>query len=125
MFTIGQFSRICRVPPKTLRYYDEIGLLKQAQINTSNQYRYYFVKQIFLVREIALYKEMGLSLEAIKNLISEYETEKGEQFLKLLASQKERIEGEILIIGLMKKPNKHLLIIFIQRLNFFRFFKFC
>lgn len=30
MYSIGMFSQICRVTPKTLRHYDEIGLLRPA-----------------------------------------------------------------------------------------------
>lgn len=33
MFTIGQFSKICRVTTKTLRHYDEIDLLKPVRVD--------------------------------------------------------------------------------------------
>ena len=33
MLSIGEFSRICKVSTKTLRYYDEIGLIKPSKIN--------------------------------------------------------------------------------------------
>ena len=41
MLRIGQFSKLARVSIKALRYYDRIGLLKPAMIDTSTSYRYY------------------------------------------------------------------------------------
>ena len=41
MYSIGMFSQICRVTPKTLRHYDEIGLLRPARIDRFTGYRYY------------------------------------------------------------------------------------
>ncbi len=41
MLTIGEFSSICRVSTKTLRYYAEIGLILPEEINPENGYRYY------------------------------------------------------------------------------------
>lgn len=41
MLSIGEFSKICQVSAKTLRYYDEIGLLRPEEINPENGYRYY------------------------------------------------------------------------------------
>ena len=40
MLSIGEFSKICQVSAKTLRYYDEIGLLRPEEINPENGYRY-------------------------------------------------------------------------------------
>ena len=46
MLSIGEFSKICQVSAKTLRYYDEIGLLRPEEINPENGYRYYRVEQL-------------------------------------------------------------------------------
>ena len=46
MLSIGEFSRICEVTPKTLRYYEEIGLLYPEEISLENGYRYYSIKQL-------------------------------------------------------------------------------
>ena len=46
MLPIGEFSKICSVTTKTLRYYDEIGLLKPIIVNEHNGYRFYDVKQL-------------------------------------------------------------------------------
>lgn len=41
MLTIGEFSNICKVSTKTLRYYAEIGLILPEEINSENGYQYY------------------------------------------------------------------------------------
>ncbi len=41
MLSIGEFSNICRVSTKTLRYYAEIGLLEPSEVNPDKGYRYY------------------------------------------------------------------------------------
>ena len=40
MLSIGEFSKICKVSTKTLRYYDEIGLINPSKINQENGYGY-------------------------------------------------------------------------------------
>ena len=46
MLTIGEFSNICKVSTKTLRYYAEIGLLEPSEVNPENGYRYYAIAQL-------------------------------------------------------------------------------
>ena len=45
-FTIGEISKLSRISLKTLRYYDEIGLLKPKYVNQENNYRYYSIEQL-------------------------------------------------------------------------------
>ncbi len=69
MLRIGQFSKLARVSIKTLRYYDRIGLLKPAMIDTSTLYRYYTENQLERVNLISAYKGAGLSNESILSLL--------------------------------------------------------
>ena len=46
MFKIGEFSKFSQVTVKTLRYYDQIGLLKPAEIDRFTGYRYYSASQL-------------------------------------------------------------------------------
>ena len=46
MLKIGEFSRLSQVTVKTLRYYDEIGLLKPSEIDRFTDYRYYSLDQL-------------------------------------------------------------------------------
>jgi len=65
MLSIGAFSKICKVTPNALRYYDEIGLIKPAAINRDNGYRYYDVSQLQTILLINKLKSYNLSLEDI------------------------------------------------------------
>ena len=64
MLTIGEFSRTCFVTKKTLRHYDDIGLLRPAHV-AENGYRYYTVDQFRTMRLISRLKSYGLSLPEI------------------------------------------------------------
>lgn len=71
MFKIGEFSRLSGTPAKTLRYYDEIGLLKPAQIDRFTGYRYYTADQLSRLHRILAFKDLGLSLDQIARLLDE------------------------------------------------------
>jgi DNA-binding transcriptional MerR regulator len=71
MLKIGEFSRLCQVTVKTLRYYDEIGLLKPSQTDKFTDYRYYTIDQLPRIHSIMALKELGLSLEEIARLLLE------------------------------------------------------
>lgn len=68
-FTIGEISKLFNLQIKTLRYYDERGLVKPAYINKENNYRYYSVEQFIVFDVIKNSKKMGMSLEEIKSMI--------------------------------------------------------
>lgn len=70
MFKIGDFSRLSRITVKTLRYYDEIGLLKPVKVDQFTGYRYYSADQLPRLNYIIALKNMGLSLEEVTTLIS-------------------------------------------------------
>lgn len=65
MYTIGQIAKMANLTVKTLRYYDEIGLLKPHHIG-ANHYRYYSSLELAKLRRILLFRSMGLSLEDIR-----------------------------------------------------------
>ena len=71
MLRIGDFSRLARVTIKALRYYDELGLLKPARIDSSTGYRYYSADQLPRLHRIIALKDMGLSLEEIARLLQD------------------------------------------------------
>lgn len=64
MLSIGEFSRICFVSKKTLRHYDEIGLLR-PEYTAENGYRYYTVLQLRTMQLITRLKRYGFSLPEI------------------------------------------------------------
>jgi DNA-binding transcriptional MerR regulator len=71
MFRIGDFSRLCRVPVSTLRYYADSGLLEPAQVDRFTGYRYYTLDQFPRLNRILAFKDLGLSLDQIKGLLDE------------------------------------------------------
>ena len=66
MYKIGELSRLCRIPVKTLRYYDNEGVLVPDEIDRFTGYRYYSVARIADCNRIVSLKELGFSLEEIK-----------------------------------------------------------
>ena len=68
-YTVQTLSKIAGISTRTLRYYDEIDLLKPARINSSG-YRIYGSKEVNRLQQILFYRELGVSLEAIKDIVS-------------------------------------------------------
>lgn len=69
MLSIGEFSNICKVSTKTLRYYAEVGLLLPNEINPENGYRYYAVEQLETMLFINRLKTYNFSLDEIKAIL--------------------------------------------------------
>jgi len=69
MFKIGEFSKLSQVTVKTLRYYDEIGLLKPAKVDRFTSYRYYSADQLPRLNRILALKDLGLSLAQVAQLL--------------------------------------------------------
>ncbi|MDP4093707.1 MAG: MerR family transcriptional regulator [Bacillota bacterium] len=63
--TVQKLGRLAGISTRTLRYYDEIGILKPARINSSG-YRIYGSKEVDRLQQILFYRELGLSLDDIK-----------------------------------------------------------
>jgi DNA-binding transcriptional MerR regulator len=59
MFTVKQLSDLAGVTPRTLRHYDEIGLLKPSSVG-DNGYRYYGEENLIQLQQILFYRELGL-----------------------------------------------------------------
>ncbi|MDH6371901.1 DNA-binding transcriptional MerR regulator/effector-binding domain-containing protein [Paenibacillus sp. PastF-3] len=89
LLSIGEFSRICEVSTKTLRYYDEIGLIHPDEINPENGYRYYSIKQLSKMLFINRLKSYQFSLEEIKAIL-EWEQDQFEEKLSAVLHLKKR-----------------------------------
>ncbi|MFD2370975.1 MerR family transcriptional regulator [Brevibacillus sp. GCM10020057] len=68
-YTVQKLGLLAGVSTRTLRYYDEIGILKPARINSSG-YRIYGQPEVDRLQQILFYRELGVSLEEIKEIIS-------------------------------------------------------
>jgi len=69
-YTVNKLSQLAGVSTRTLRYYDEIGLLQPMRINSSG-YRIYGKNEVNKLQEILFYRELGMSLENIKTTLSQ------------------------------------------------------
>lgn len=67
-YTVLKIAKMAGVSTRTLRYYDEIGILKPARISSSG-YRIYGQKEVDMLQQILFYKELGVNLENIKEII--------------------------------------------------------
>jgi DNA-binding transcriptional MerR regulator len=70
MFGIGEFARLGTVSVRTLRHYDEIGLLCPAQVDPDTGYRSYSAAQLGQLNRIVALKELGLSLPQVRLLLA-------------------------------------------------------
>lgn len=71
MIKIGEFSKLVQVPVPTLRYYDQLGLLKPVEVDRSTGYRYYSASQLPRLHRILALKGLGFSLEQIAVVLDE------------------------------------------------------
>lgn len=71
MFKIGEFSRLVQIPVATLRYYDQVGLLKPVEVDRFTGYRYYSASQLPRLHRILALKGLGFSLEQIGTALDE------------------------------------------------------
>jgi len=68
---IGDVARLVGTTPRTIRYYEEIGLLAEAPTRPSGQHRLYTEAEVERLREVMRLKELlGVSLEELKTLLT-------------------------------------------------------
>ena len=82
------------VSARTLRYYDEIGLLKPARVSTSG-YRIYGQHEVDVLQQILFYRELGFPLDDIKNLLTAPDFDRTKAFvshLTELQNKRERLD---------------------------------
>ncbi|HEY9059617.1 MAG TPA: MerR family transcriptional regulator [Pseudobacteroides sp.] len=68
-YTVQKLGKMAGISSRTLRYYDEIGILKPARVNSSG-YRIYGKQEVSRLQQILFYRELGVSLEDIKDILT-------------------------------------------------------
>jgi len=123
MFRIGDFSQLGQVSIRTLRLYDEMNLLKPAQIDRFTGYRYYTIEQLPRLNRILALKDLGLSLDQIGELIKRdlpVEQLRGmlmlkqaemEQQMQEMQAQMRRVAGRLKQIEREGKPPQYEVVI--------------
>ena len=95
MLKIGEFSKLSRVSVRMLRHYDEIGLLKPAEIDRFTDYRYYRADQLPTVCRITALKDMGFPLADIVRILAVYDDkEKLEEYFSARQRELEAISQD-------------------------------
>lgn len=108
MKTVKDVSEITGVSIRTLRYYDEIGLLKPTEL-TEAGYRLYDNKALEKLQEIMFFRELEIPLVDIKKIMDNPNYDKEQALLaqkSLLEQKRNRLNGIIeLITDVMKGVN--------------------
>jgi len=90
MLKIGDFSKMSKVTIKALRYYEKEGLIIPSYIDESNSYRYYDSSKLLEISKLISLKQIGLSINEIKEVMIEHKDLK-----KVLESKKIDLEKTI------------------------------
>lgn len=100
-YSINKLAQLSGVTTRTLRYYDQIGLLSPARI--SNGYRIYGKKEVDILQQILFFRELGVGLKEIAEILNdpEFDREKAlESHLSALMQKKSQLE---ILIGNVTK----------------------
>ena len=68
LYTVKQVAKLSGVTVRTLHHYDQVGLLKPAQVG-ENGYRYYGREELLRLQQILFHRELELPLEAIADVL--------------------------------------------------------
>ena len=98
MYRIGEFSYLCSMSIKTLRYYDKIGVLTPERVDELTGYRYYDIDQLEQAQKIKSLQEASFTLEEIKSILEGKNTESVDVKIKIVEDKLKdamlRAEGE-------------------------------
>jgi DNA-binding transcriptional MerR regulator len=70
MYSIKQIADLAGITTRTLRYYDQLGVLKPAEIG-ENDYRYYDHNNLLRLQQVLFYRELRLPLKEIQSILSQ------------------------------------------------------
>ena len=82
LYSIGETAKLNDVSIKSLRHYDEIGLLKPRYIDPETGYRYYVYSQFSFIDKIKRFKSVGMSLKELKELFQGKDLNRLAEFLE-------------------------------------------
>jgi DNA-binding transcriptional MerR regulator len=93
MLSIGDFARLGQVSPRTLRHYDELGILRPDHVDPGSGYRFYAVAQLERLHRVVALRDLGFSLEQIGELVEDEPPL--EQLLEMLRARRTEIEQRV------------------------------
>ncbi|MFN8676046.1 MAG: MerR family transcriptional regulator [Thermomicrobiales bacterium] len=83
LIPIGRFSKISRLSVSSLRYYDELGLLRPAHVDPDSAYRYYLLSQVRVAETIRLLRALDMPLEDVQRFVAESDAGQARDLLNL------------------------------------------
>lgn len=107
--TIGALSKRSGVPAKTIRYYEEVGLLPEPR-RAANGYRYYDERSVHTLRFVGRSRDLGFSMEDIGELLTLW-NDKGRKSSSVRAIAEAHvaaIQSKIHMLEDMKNTLEHL-----------------
>lgn len=102
-YTIGTFSVLTRTTVAALRFYDKEGIFKPAYTDEKTGYRYYLSSQLTELREIISLRQVGMSVEQIKDII--LHGNKAEQLIKHKSELEDKISELNMQLNRLKLMN--------------------
>ncbi len=105
MRTISQVAELTGISPRTLQYYDEIGLLKPRKL-TQSGYRLYDDEALQKLQQILFFKELGFKLKEIKEILQKPDFDRIKAFKKqkeLLLLKRNRTDRLIQLLSRLEK----------------------
>ncbi len=108
LLQIGEVAKLIGVSPKTVRYYHEIGLLAEPE-RTEGGYRLYTANDLLRLQQIRRLRSLGLSLERIREILGEPDSEREYMLRNALQSLVEELSAQILELEERREMLKKLL----------------
>jgi DNA-binding transcriptional MerR regulator len=106
-YSINKLTKLSGVSTRTLRYYDEIGLLKPLR-TTEGGYRVYGQEEVDTLQQILLFKTLDFSLEEIRELIYSPRFDRNQAFSNHLDELREKQKNLNLLITNVEKSQASL-----------------
>ena len=99
-YSVSQAARLAGVSVRTLRWYDEIGLLKPTEVTPAG-YRFYDDEAMAVLQQILFYRELGVPLEQIGRILSAPDHDRTEALKKhrtLLELKRRRLDDMLRLV---------------------------
>lgn len=103
MYKIGEFAKIVDMPVRTVRYYDEVDVLKPEYVDQFSGYRYYTDNNVSEAEWIKLLRSTGFSLEEIVNCKSLFDTDIIDDKIEQLNGMIDEISEKIQKLEIMRE----------------------
>ena len=106
-YSIQELSRMAGISTRTLRYYDETGLLKPARV-TQAGYRYYGTPEVDRLQQILYYRERGFQLHTIQKILQDRDFDKLRAMEDHLLALKQRQAETAALIRTVEQTIRHM-----------------